>query len=132
MKEYSKGIYVKFKPEEVEILHDRMKEAGVQNMSAYIRKMALENILEEQGEARRFTKEEEKKILIYTKPWMDEFLNGKLIALTKEKEDELREKYKEKYGEYPPEPKDEFLIHKSDELLERYKENVRGISSGIK
>ena len=36
MKEYSKGIYVKFKPEEVEILHDRMKEAGVQNMSAYI------------------------------------------------------------------------------------------------
>ena len=39
--EYSKGIYVKFKPEEVEILHDRMKEAGVQNMSAYIRKMAL-------------------------------------------------------------------------------------------
>ena len=41
MKEYSKGIYVKFKPEEVEILHDRMKKAGVQNMSAYIRKMAL-------------------------------------------------------------------------------------------
>ena len=40
-KEYSKGIYVKFKPEEVEILHNRMKEAGVQNMSAYIRKMAL-------------------------------------------------------------------------------------------
>ena len=41
MKEYSKGIYVKFKPEEVEILHNRMKETGVQNMSAYIRKMAL-------------------------------------------------------------------------------------------
>ena len=41
MKEYSKGIYVKFKPEKVEILHNRMKEAGVQNMSAYIRKMAL-------------------------------------------------------------------------------------------
>ena len=41
MKEYSKGIYVKFKPEEVEILHDRMKEAGVHNMSAYIRKMVL-------------------------------------------------------------------------------------------
>ena len=38
MKEYSKGIYIKFKPEEVEILHNRMKEAGVQNMSAYIRK----------------------------------------------------------------------------------------------
>ena len=41
MKEYSKGIYVKFKPEEVEILHNRMKEAGVQNMSAFIRKMVL-------------------------------------------------------------------------------------------
>lgn len=41
VKEYSKGIYVKFKPEEVEIMHNRMKEAGVQNMSAYIRKMAL-------------------------------------------------------------------------------------------
>ena len=36
-----KRNYVKFKPEEVEILHNRMKEAGVQNMSAYIRKMAL-------------------------------------------------------------------------------------------
>lgn len=39
MKEYSKVIYMKFKPEEVEILHNRMKEAGVQNMSAYIRKI---------------------------------------------------------------------------------------------
>ena len=37
MKEYSKGIYVKFKPEEVEILHDRMKEAGVQKMSCILR-----------------------------------------------------------------------------------------------
>ena len=34
VKEYPKGIYVKFKPEEVEILHNRMQEAGVQNMSA--------------------------------------------------------------------------------------------------
>ena len=41
MKEYSKGIYVKFKPEEVDILHNRMQETGVRNMSAYIRKMAL-------------------------------------------------------------------------------------------
>lgn len=41
MKEYSKGIYVKFRSEEVEILHNRMKEAGVQNMSAFIRKMVL-------------------------------------------------------------------------------------------
>ena len=41
MKEYSKGIYVKFKPEEVDILHNHMQESGVRNMSAYIRKMAL-------------------------------------------------------------------------------------------
>ena len=41
MKEYSKGIYVKFQPEEVEMIHERMKEAGVQNMSAFIRKMVL-------------------------------------------------------------------------------------------
>ena len=41
MKEYPKGIYVKFKPEEVDIRHNRMQEAGVRNMSAYIRKMAL-------------------------------------------------------------------------------------------
>ena len=41
VKEYSKGIYVKFKPEEVDILHNRMQEAGLRNMSGYIRKMAL-------------------------------------------------------------------------------------------
>ena len=45
MKEYSKGIYVKFKPQEVEMIHERMKEAGVQNMSAFIRKMALNGYL---------------------------------------------------------------------------------------
>ena len=45
MKEYSKGIYVKFKPEEVDVLHNRMQEAGVRNMSAYIRKMALAGFL---------------------------------------------------------------------------------------
>ena len=37
MKEYSKGIYVKFKPEEVEILHNRMKEAGVHHFSSFTR-----------------------------------------------------------------------------------------------
>ena len=36
MKEYSKGIYVKFKPEEVGILHNRMQEAGVQNMESIV------------------------------------------------------------------------------------------------
>ena len=32
---------LKLSRQEVEILHNRMKKAGVQNMSAYIRKMAL-------------------------------------------------------------------------------------------
>ena len=32
MKEYSKGIYVKFKPEEGEILHNLMKELEVHNL----------------------------------------------------------------------------------------------------
>ena len=44
MKEYSKGIYVKFKPEEVEILHNRMKEAGVQNMSVLLVEHNLKSI----------------------------------------------------------------------------------------
>ena len=39
MKEYSKGIYVKFKSEEVDILHNRMQEAGVQNMSEWSTKI---------------------------------------------------------------------------------------------
>ena len=41
--------------------------------------------------------------------WTDEFIDsrdGKKVILTKEEENELREKYKEKYGEYPPEPKE--------------------------
>lgn len=41
---------------------------------------------------------------------MDEFLNGKLIALTKEKEGELRERYREKYGEYLPESNDKVYL----------------------
>ena len=93
----------------------------------------LENILEEQGEARRFKKEEGEKNSIDLRAlesWMNEFLNGKRVAVTKERYDELRERYKEKYGEYPPAPKDEFLNGKMvavtneqmDELRERYKE----------
>ena len=44
MKEYSKGIYVKFKPEKVEILHNRMKEAGVQNNECIYQKDGIERI----------------------------------------------------------------------------------------
>ncbi len=39
-----KGIYVKFKPEEVEILHDRMKEAGVQNMKCVYQKDGVKRV----------------------------------------------------------------------------------------
>ena len=45
MKEYSKGIYVKFKPEEVEILHDRMKEAGVQNCGKIVCEVTIDRVL---------------------------------------------------------------------------------------
>lgn len=57
-------------------------------------------------------------------PWMCEFLSSKKrVAVNKERYDELRERYKEKYGEYPPEPKGEKLITKEqeDELREKYK-----------
>ena len=41
MKEYSKGIYVKFRPEEMEILQNQMKEAAVQNIRPFIKKMVF-------------------------------------------------------------------------------------------
>lgn len=81
----------------------------------------LEKILEQWKTEKPHELEENPIDLRALESWMNEFLNGKMVAVTKEHYDELREKYKEKYGEYPPEPKDEFLIHKSDELRERYK-----------
>ena len=42
MKEYVDGIYIKLKPSERELIKSRMKEAGIINMSAYIRKMAID------------------------------------------------------------------------------------------
>lgn len=72
---------------------------------------AVEEILDEMG---KFTKEEEDEFRELAKnpinieeleKWTDEFLNGKKVILTKEQTDRLRERYKEKYGEYPPEPK---------------------------
>ena len=75
MKEYSKGIYVKFKPEEVEILHDRMKEAGVQNMSAYIRKMALNGyvIIQEWPDLNRV-------ISLHTRISILSYLNERIVS----------------------------------------------------
>ena len=84
MKEYSKGIYVKFKPEEVEILHNRMKEAGVQNMSAYIRKMALNGyvIIPEWPDLNQVISLHSKgiDIGIYTKDFENEYISLTDIA----------------------------------------------------
>ena len=41
MREYTDRIRVWIKPEDRKRIKERMKEAGVKNMSAYIRKMAL-------------------------------------------------------------------------------------------
>ena len=42
MKERTKDIHVLFLPEEMELLNQKMKELGVVNRSAYVRKMALD------------------------------------------------------------------------------------------
>lgn len=42
MKERTKEIHVLFLPEEMELLNQKMKELGVVNRSAYVRKMALD------------------------------------------------------------------------------------------
>ena len=42
MREYVDGIYIKLKPEERELIKNKMKEAGIINMSAYVRKMAID------------------------------------------------------------------------------------------
>lgn len=40
-KEKTKGIYIKVSPKELQIIRKRMEQAGSQNMSAYILKMAM-------------------------------------------------------------------------------------------
>ena len=42
MGEASEAIYIKIKPNEKEKIREKMKEAGIKNMSAYIRKMAID------------------------------------------------------------------------------------------
>ena len=41
----SDAIYIKIKPEEKEMIREKMKEAGIKNMSAYIRKMAIDGYI---------------------------------------------------------------------------------------
>ena len=38
---YTQGIFIKLTPDDKEKIKERMKEAGIMNMSAFIRKMAL-------------------------------------------------------------------------------------------
>ena len=42
MREYVDGIFVKLKPRERELIRKKMEQAGILNMSAYIRKMAID------------------------------------------------------------------------------------------
>ena len=42
MKERIKEIHVLWTPEELAALHEKMKQAGIKNRSAYVRKMALD------------------------------------------------------------------------------------------
>ena len=45
MKEYTDRIRVWVKPEERKLIEEKMKLAGVKNMSAYIRKMAIDGYI---------------------------------------------------------------------------------------
>ena len=41
MKEKNKAIYMKVSPEELQQIRERMESVGIQNLSSYMRKMAL-------------------------------------------------------------------------------------------
>lgn len=43
--EKSKGIYIKVSPKEMQAIRERMKSVGIQNMSAYILKMAMNGFI---------------------------------------------------------------------------------------
>ena len=42
MREYTDTFLVRFRPGERDIVRQKMKEAGIKNMAAYIRKMAID------------------------------------------------------------------------------------------
>ena len=42
MREYMDGFLVRFKPGERDVVRQKMKDAGINNMAAYIRKMAID------------------------------------------------------------------------------------------
>ena len=45
MREYTYKLLMRFRPEEQEAIKRRMKEAGISNMTAYIRKMAVDGLV---------------------------------------------------------------------------------------
>jgi len=45
MREYTYKLLMRFRPEEHEAIKRRMKEAGTSNMTAYIRKMAVDGLV---------------------------------------------------------------------------------------
>ena len=45
MREYSREVHVRLKPSDIDKIKRRMKEAGVRNMSAYMRKMAIDGLV---------------------------------------------------------------------------------------
>ena len=45
MREYTYKLLMRFRPEEHEAIKRRMKEAGISNMTAYIRKMAVDGLV---------------------------------------------------------------------------------------
>ena len=72
MREYTDYIRVMLKPGEREKIYERMKEAGVRNMSAYIRKMAIDGYLikldlRDVNEASRLLRINAKKLNQYPK-----------------------------------------------------------------
>ena len=45
MREYNRDIHMRLKQSDIDKIKRRMEEAGVQNMSAYIRKMAIDGFI---------------------------------------------------------------------------------------
>ena len=42
---YTEDVHIRFSPEEREVIERRMNEAGIKNMSAYVRKIAVDGLV---------------------------------------------------------------------------------------
>ena len=45
MREYNRDIHMRLKQSDIDLIHRKMDEVGVKNMSAYIRKMAIDGYI---------------------------------------------------------------------------------------